>query len=209
MPCFSNHPYQKLRQFLLHGQLYQLVPDDLELHLGQVLQSLLDVVLQSQCLCRRGEVHQDVVRLFQCLLGVVHPGGVRLRRLDEVLLGVLGDPCPGSKRKDCCQDEPLGVECPCPGSTKTDCCLGAGFQPVESALLVPQVLLELLGQEFRPLALEQQVLLVRELAVLQSRLQGQAQKQALQPLSWGPSQPLGTLPLAWLLLEGQWWMNHP
>lgn len=93
-----------LRRCQRHGQLFQLGLGDLVRHLGSVPQSHLGEVLQSRCLRRLGGDRLDEVHLLHLDAGRLDE--VRLLHLDAGRLGVLGDPCPGSKRTGCCLDEP-------------------------------------------------------------------------------------------------------
>jgi hypothetical protein len=177
-----------LRQFPHHDRLYQLALDDLVPHLVQEHQSHLDVVHRSQYPLHLGEVRLDEELRFPLHLGEVRPDEVLRLHLGAVRPDVLGDPCPGLRRKDCCLGEPLDAGCPCPGSKKMDCCLGEEFPPKESVrqgLQVQQVLESLLLEQAR-----------QALALLEQGPKGlvpqrrvQEQRLALQPLSSGPSRP--------------------
>jgi hypothetical protein len=93
-------------------------------------------------------IHLDEVRRsLHHQLGVVHLDVERQHLADEVRLDVehqhpedvvhldVDDPCPGWRKTDCCQDEPLGEEYPCPGLKKMGCCQGEECPAVELAQL--------------------------------------------------------------------------
>jgi hypothetical protein len=197
-----------LQRCQLHDQPYRLDLDDPVQRQPQELQrSRLGVVRQN--LFPR---HPDARRLDEellCHLGVGLLGDLvqRLRHLDEALLGAQCGPCPGSVRMGCCLDEPSDGEYPCPGSKRKDCFPDEEFQAVEPEPQLRQVP-PALGPLNGGLLLGRQGLLEPELLALQ-RKELVSQLQALWPPSSGPFQPLGKLPLAWLLLEEQWWKSHP
>jgi hypothetical protein len=87
------------QRFQHHDQLFQLVLGDLALRPEQVLRNHRGVARQNLYRHHLGAVHLDAELQHQRHLGVVHlvvgRQFLRLDRQDAVLLGELGDPCPG------------------------------------------------------------------------------------------------------------------